>query len=121
AREAMRNAEQTVLLNSAIAYMNLLRDSAIFDLQRRNVEVLEEQLRQTRDRFKVGDVTETDLSQSDARLAQGRAQVLTAEANYKTSIATYRQVIGKIPGQLLPGTSVDRFLPTVFEAALAAA
>src|SRR5215475_12659613 len=60
ARETLRVLEQTTLLNAATAYMNLLRDSAILDLQRRNVEVLQEQLRQTRDRFNVGEVTRTD-------------------------------------------------------------
>jgi outer membrane protein len=93
------------------AYMNLLRDSAIFDLQRRNVEVLQEQLRQTRDRFNVGEVTRTDVAQSESRLAAGRSQVLSAEANYKASGATYRQVIGSNPGKLTPGTPVDRFSP----------
>lgn len=57
ARENLRVNEQTVLLSAVTAYMNLLRDSAILDLQRRNVEVLQEQLRQTRDRFNVGEVT----------------------------------------------------------------
>src|SRR5450830_1860243 len=56
-RATLRLAEQTVLLNAATVYMNLLRDTAIFDLQRRNVEVLQEQLKQTRDRFNVGEVT----------------------------------------------------------------
>src|SRR5262249_26413060 len=49
ARETLRVAEQAVLLSAVTAYMNLLRDGAILDLQRRNVEVLQEQLRQTRD------------------------------------------------------------------------
>ena len=61
-----------MLLNAATAYMNLLRDTAILDLQRRNVEVLQEQLRQTRDRFNVGEVTRTDVAQSESRLAAGR-------------------------------------------------
>ena len=65
ARATLRVTEQTVLLNGATAYMNLLRDSAILDLQRRNVEVLQEQLRQTRDRFNVGEVTRTDVAQAD--------------------------------------------------------
>src|SRR5471030_3546949 len=91
--------------------MNLLRDTAIFDLQRRNVEVLQEQLRQVRDRFNVGEVTRTDVAQAESRLAAGRSQVLTAEANYKASGATYRQVIGVNPGKLSPGTPVDRFSP----------
>ena len=79
ARETLRLTEQTVLLNAATAYMNLIRDAAILDLQRRNVEVLQEQLRQTRDRFNVGEVTRTDVAQSESRLAAARAQMLTAE------------------------------------------
>ena len=111
ARETLRVIEQTVLLNAVTAYMNLLRDSAILDLQRRNVEVLQEQLRQTRDRFNVGEVTRTDVAQSESRLAAGRSQVLSAEAAYKASVATYRQVIGVEPGKLAPGSPVDRFSP----------
>src|SRR5262245_497275 len=68
ARESLRTTEQTVLLSAVTAYMNLLRDAAILDLQRRNVEVLQEQLRQTRDRFNVGEVTRTDVAQSESRL-----------------------------------------------------
>ena len=71
ARETLRLTEQTVLLNAATAYMNLIRDAAILDLQRRNVEVLQEQLRQTRDRFNVGEVTRTDVAQAESRLAAG--------------------------------------------------
>ncbi len=111
ARSTLRLTEQTVLLNAVTAYMNLLRDTAILDLQRRNVEVLQEQLRQVRDRFNVGEVTRTDVAQSESRLAAGRSQVLTAESNYKTSGATYRQVIGNDPGKLTPSTPVDRFSP----------
>ena len=110
-RETLRITEQTVLLNAVTAYMNLLRDTAILDLQRRNVEVLQEQLRQTRDRFNVGEVTRTDVAQSESSLAAGRSQVLTAQSNYATSQATYRQVIGTAPGKLTPGTPVDRFSP----------
>ena len=99
------------MLGALTAYMNVLRDYAILELQKRNVEVLQEQLRQTHDRFKVGDVTTTDISQSEARLAAGQTQVLNADAAYKTSIATYRQVIGSDPDKLSPATVVDRFLP----------
>jgi outer membrane protein len=112
ARESLRSTEQSVLLSAATAYMNLLRDTAILDLQRRNVEVLQEQLRQTRDRFNVGEVTRTDVAQSESRLASGRSSVLTAESNYKTSVAVYRQVIGVEPGKLTPASPVDRFSPS---------
>ena len=73
ARETLRVTEQQVLLDAATAYMNLLRDSAILDLNRRNVEVLTEQLKQTRDRFNVGEVTRTDVAQAELRLAAGRS------------------------------------------------
>jgi outer membrane protein len=111
AREALRVAEQTVLLNAATAYMDLLRDGALLELQRRNVEVLQEQLRQTRDRFNVGEVTRTDIAQTEAQLAQGRATVLAAEAQFARSRATYRQFIGVEAGALQPASPVDRLLP----------
>jgi outer membrane protein len=111
ARETLRLLEQTVLLDAATAYMNLLRDRAILDLQRRNVEVLQEQLRQARDRFNVGEVTRTDVAQAESRLAAGRSQALAAESNVTTSRAAFRRVIGVEPDGLSPGTPVDRFSP----------
>ena len=120
ARETLRATEQSVLLSAVTAFMNLLRDTAILDLQRRNVEVLQEQLRQTRDRFNVGEVTRTDVAQSESSLAAGRSQVLVAEANYTASLATYRQVIGVDSGKLAPGTPVDRFSPGNLQGAIAA-
>src|SRR5918994_5336637 len=120
ARETLRVTVQTVLLDAVTAYMNLLRDSAILDLQRRNLEVLDEQLRQTKVRLESGNVTATDVSQSEARLAVGRTQVFTAEANLASSRAVYRQVIGFEPGKLGPATSVDRFTPNTRTAATAA-
>jgi outer membrane protein len=119
ARATLANTVQTVLLNAVTAYMNLLRDEAILDLQKRNVEVLQEQLRQTRDRFNVGEVTRTDVAQAESSLAAGRSQVLTAQANVEASRATYRQVIGVDPGRLAPGTPVDRFSPRTLPAAVA--
>ncbi|MFD2180848.1 TolC family outer membrane protein [Rhodoplanes azumiensis] len=118
ARETLRLIEQNVLLNGATAYMNLLRDTAILDLQRRNVEVLQEQLRQTRDRFAVGEVTRTDVAQSESRLAAGRSQVSQAESNYTSSKATYRQVIGVEPGKLSAATPVDRLSPGTLPASV---
>ena len=118
ARETLRFTEQTVLLNAATAYMNLIRDTAILDLQTRNVEVLQEQLRQTRDRFRAGEVTTTDVAQSEARLASARATMLTAQSNYTTSRATYRQVIGVEPGRLAPASAVDRLSPRLLPEAV---
>jgi outer membrane protein len=119
ARETLRVTEQQVLLDAATAYMNLLRDAAVLDLQRRNVEVLTEQLKQTRDRFNVGEVTRTDVAQAESRLAAGRSQLLAAQSQYITSRANYRRVIGVEPGNLTPGTPVDRLSPNVLAKAIA--
>jgi outer membrane protein len=117
-RELLRTAEQTVLLSAATAYMNLLRDTAILELQRSNVTVLEATLRQTRDRFNVGEVTRTDVAQSESRLAAGRSSMLAAESNYTTSRSTYRQVVGVEAGTLTAAAPVDRFSPSNLRAAL---
>jgi len=121
ARETLRSTEQTVLLNAVTAYMNLLRDAAILELQRSNVNVLEATLRQTRDRFSAGEVTRTDVAQAESRLAGGRSQLLTAESNYTTSKAQYRQVVGVEPGRLTAAMPVDRFSPRTLEASRARA
>ncbi|KMO28293.1 channel protein TolC [Methylobacterium variabile] len=117
-RETLRNTEMQTLFSAAQAYMNVLADTATLELNRNNVEVLEEQLRQTRDRFNVGEVTRTDVAQAEARLAGARAQVSLAEANLRTSIATFRQVIGVEPRQLAPGRPIDRFVPPTLTAAV---
>jgi outer membrane protein len=107
-----------VLLDAATAYMNLLRDEAILELNRRNVEVLTEQLKQTRDRYSVGEVTRTDVAQAESRLAAGRSSLLGAQSNYVTSQANYRRVIGVAPGKLAAGTPVDRFSPSTLPTAI---
>ena len=111
--------EQTVLLDAVTSYMNLLRDNAILDLQKRNVEVIQEQLRQTRDRFNVGEVTRTDVAQAESRVAAAQSQMLTAQANQTTSRAAYRRVIGVEAGQLSAGTPVDRLSPRTLDLAVA--
>ena len=121
ARETLRNNEQTTLFNGVTAYMNVLRDTAILSLQRNNVEVLEEQLRQTRDRFNVGEVTRTDVAQAESRVAGSRSQVAVAEANLRNSIAVFRQVIGVEPRSLAPGRPIDRLVPRTLDAAVSVA
>jgi outer membrane protein len=111
AREGLRVLEQTVLLTAATTYMDYLRDSAIVEVQKSNVRVLEQTLKQTRDRFNVGEVTRTDVAQSEAQLAAGKTQELTAESNLVTTQANYRRVIGNEPVNLAPGSPVDRYLP----------
>ncbi|GJE26973.1 Outer membrane efflux protein BepC [Methylobacterium organophilum] len=118
ARETLRLSEMQTLFGAAQAYMNVLRDTATLELQRNNVEVLEEQLRQTRDRFNVGEVTRTDVAQAEARLAGARSQVSAAESNLRSSIGVYRQTIGVEPRQLAPGRPLDRYVPASLDTAV---
>ena len=119
ARAKLSATKQDVLLNAVTAYMNLIRDRAVLRLQIRNVQVLQEQLRQTHDRFRVREVTRTDVAQTESRLAAGRSQVLSAEAAVKAADATYRQVIGHEPGKLSPASAADRFSPSNLGTAMA--
>jgi outer membrane protein len=104
AREALRVLEQTVLLAAATIYMDYLRDSAIVEVQRSNVRVLDQTLKQTRDRFNVGEVTRTDVAQSEAQVAAGKSQLLTAEANLTTTRSNFRRTSPTRPG--FPGRSL---------------
>lgn len=118
AREGLRVLEQTVLLAAATIYMDYLRDAAIVEVQRSNTRVLEQTLKQTRDRFNVGEVTRTDVAQSESQLAAGRTQLLTAESNLTTTRANFRRIIGNDPQALAPGSPVDRFLPGTLAGAI---
>jgi outer membrane protein len=118
AREGLRLLEETVLLSAATIYMDYLRDSAIVEVQKSNVRVLEQTLKQTRDRFNVGEVTRTDVAQSEAQLAAGKTQELTAESNLVTTRANFRRIIGNEPKNLAPGSPVDRYLPATLPQAV---
>ncbi|HEX2653228.1 MAG TPA: TolC family protein, partial [Xanthobacteraceae bacterium] len=118
AREGLRVIEQTILLNGATSYMDVLRDTANLEVQRSNVRVLEETLRQTRDRFNVGEVTRTDVAQAEAQLASGQSALLAAQSTLITSRATYRQVIGVEPVNLAPGSPLDRYAPRTLGASI---
>jgi outer membrane protein len=94
-RASLVSTEQQVLLQAATAYANLLRDQATLDLSINNEQVLRAQLDQTQNQFEVGQVTRTDVAQSEARLEQGVAARIQAEGNLASSRAAYEQVIGE--------------------------
>jgi len=111
AREQLRNTEQNVLLGAVSYYMDVLRDTAILQLDRNNVEVLQEQLRQTQDRFNVGEVTRTDVAQAEASLAGARATALTAQSTLQASMANYRKTVGEEPRSLAPVAPIVKPIP----------
>ena len=118
-REDLRAAEENILLNAATAYMNVVRDQAIVELRKNNVKVLAEQLRATEDRYKVGEVTKTDLSQAQSGLAQGQADLSIAQGTLYGDQALFAQFIGHPPRALKDPGPPERLLPKSLQAAIA--
>lgn len=111
-RARLDSVERSVLLDAVEAYMNALSDESVLKLNINNERVLSRQLEATRDRFNVGEVTRTDVSQAEARLSSATADRIQAEGDVQISRGVYEQVIGKLPDALtkpsdlpnLPGT-----------------
>ena len=99
-RYNLRGTESDLFTAVVGAYMDVIRDEAIVALNQQNVHVLDVNLQASRDRFQVGDLTRTDVAQSEARLSLARAQLDTAEANLISSREQYVRLVGSAPGVL---------------------
>lgn len=104
----LRGTEASVFSKVVAAYMDVIRDGAVVALNQANVKALEVNLQATSDRFEVGDVTRTDVAQSESRLALARSSLQTAEANLIASRENYIALVGEAPDDLqsppvLPG------------------
>lgn len=115
-RGTLENVEQSTLLDAVQAYMNVIRDQSVVELNRNNVEVLRRQLEATTDRFIVGELTRTDTAQAEARLSLAKSNFTAAEAQLTASRAFYERVIGQMPGTLDRPKGVEN-LPNSEEAA----
>ncbi len=113
ARARLRAVEDSVLLGVVTAYADVLRYAAVVDLNTNQVKVLGREQQASRDRFEVGDLTRTDVAQSDARLANAQSNLVVAQGQLNTARNAYARVVGHYPGALsplpplpiLPGTS----------------
>lgn len=112
--------EQQLLLNVATAYMNVVRDRALLALSENNITVVNRQMDASRSRFEVGEVTRTDVAQSQARLARAQANRTTAIGNLKSSLAVYEQLVGT-PANNLVQTTVNFVFPASRDEATALA
>ena len=119
-RAQLRGTEANLFTNVVAAYMDVIRDDAVTALNRQNVRVLEVNARASRDRFEVGDLTRTDVAQSEARLAIARAQLQQAEAQLIASRENYINLVGEPAGQLQDPPPLPR-LPTTADEAVATA
>src|SRR3954462_2429160 len=120
-REALRNVGQGVLLDAVTVYMNVLANQSLVEAQRSNVAALRETVDIARKRLNAGDVTPTDTSQAEARLARGQADLNAAEVSLAISQATYAQIVGVLPNRLSQAEPIDRLLPRGREEAIAQA
>ncbi len=89
--------EQTSFNNAVSAYVNVIQTKQLLDLQVNNEQVLSKQLEATNDRFRVGEITRTDVAQAEAALEGARATRETAEGNLQTARGTFQQIIGVFP------------------------
>ncbi|WP_339861042.1 TolC family outer membrane protein [Paremcibacter congregatus] len=118
AREQLTSVEQQVLLDSVTAYMNVLTDMSVLQLTQNNVAVLQRQLEASEDRFRVGEITRTDVAQSKARLSRAVSEEIRAEAALSASRAAYRKTVGGMPANLKIPEGLPA-MPASEEAALA--
>lgn len=94
-------SEQQVFTDTVTAFVGVIQAQQILQLNINNEQVLARQLQATNDRFRVGEITRTDVAQAEAALAGARAQRQTGEGNLQISRATYRRQVGELPDQLI--------------------
>ena len=119
-RARLSGTEAQVMLQVATAYLDVLQYQAVVELNQNNAQVLSRQLEATNDRFRVGEITRTDVAQSEASLAGARASLVQAEGQLQQARSAYENVVGKAPENLVqPGIPTN--LPASLDAAVAAA
>ena len=110
-REDLRRVEGQILGTVVTAYCDVRRDQEGLRIRQENVNVLQHQLEESRARFEVGEITRTDVAQSESRLAAAQAQYQSAVAQLAISRANYAAVVGQNPGDLAPEPSIAFLLP----------
>ncbi len=115
-RASLVNVEQEVLFNAVAAYMDVIQALEFVRIALNDVSVLEEQVEATLNRFEVGEVTRTDVSQTDARLAGSRGRFVNARGNLELARQAYLSAIGSLPGELAPPPPIPDLPATVAEA-----
>jgi outer membrane protein len=120
-RETLRSVEQSVLVNVVQAYVDVRRDQERLRIAKENVAVLQRQLDESNARFDVGEITRTDVAQSQARLAAAKAGLSGAQAQLEVSRAGYAATVGQTPSELAPEPTLAGLLPGSVDQAFEAA
>ena len=117
-RADLKDVEQFVLFSAVQAYADVRRDEEFVRIALNDVERMDETLRATRNRFEVGEVTRTDVSQSEARLAESRSTLAGARGLLEVSREAYRAAVGTLPQNLAPPPPIPE-LPRALDDAIA--
>ena len=115
-RAALVGVEQDVLLGAVQSYLNVRSAMEQVDLQENSVRVIGQEQRAATDRFEVGEITQTDVAQADAALAEARANLATAEGDLQIARESFRTATGKPPVSLSPPPPTPK-LPATLVAA----
>lgn len=107
-RESLRDIEQQVLLRAVAAYLNVRRTAELVSVRQSNLRLLQEELRATRDRFEVGEVTRTDVALAEAQMASARAGLAAAQGDRRQAVEEFRNAVGRDPGALSPPAQLPR-------------
>jgi outer membrane protein len=110
-RETLRRIEAQVMLTVVQSYVDVRRDQEGVRIRRENVTVLQSQLDESKARYDVGELTRTDVAQSEARLRAAQALLQSAIAQLAISRANYAAVVGQNPGELVAEPSLGFLLP----------
>ena len=105
----LRGTESAIFSQVVFAYMDVILQEAVVGLTQNQVEVLDVNLQATSDRFEIGDLTRTDVAQSQARLALAQGDTRTAQANLVSAREIYIQLVGKAPNDLAPPPPLPNF------------
>ncbi|QPM89006.1 TolC family outer membrane protein [Pseudooceanicola algae] len=99
-RQQLVQIEQQVLLRAVSAYMEVRRSTETLSLRQANVRLLSQELQAAQDRFDVGEVTRTDVSQAEAALAEARSGLAVAQGSLEQDKLEYEAAVGHLPGTL---------------------
>ncbi len=116
ARQNQILTEQSILLMAINAFFNVQSHQQEIAINENNVRVLTEQARAVQDRFALGAVTRTDVSQAKARLAAATGRLERSKGTLKSSIAQYQSVIGTAPIDLMMPDFTPDIPPSADEA-----
>ncbi|MCS6890770.1 MAG: TolC family outer membrane protein [Rhodovarius sp.] len=99
-RARLYQTEQQVMQDVTNAYVQVIRFQEEVRLNVNNEQVLTRQLQATNERFRVGEITRTDVAQAESRLAGARAARAQAEGQLQIARANFQRLVGEPPQRL---------------------